>query len=166
MQQFILVSFIILLSACSSRPYSVTLNDNVIYSPNNVIDDGIMTDANLQGCLNQVYISTENDDPEQVTLLACPNAGVQSIIGIEALVNLEQLELSGNNISDINSLINLKKLRVLGISNNQVRNINVLFSLPILRFISLQGNNAISCRQLNRLENEVGNTLNRPLNCS
>lgn len=153
-----------MITACSN-PYTLVLNDNVLYSPNPIIGNGIMTDSNLQGCLNQVYLSNENNDPKSITLLACPNAGVQSLIGIEALTNLEQIELSGNDIDDLSPLLNLKKLRVLSIRNNKIRNVNPLFSLPILRFISLQGNPEISCRQLDGLVNKVGNTLNRPLNC-
>lgn len=125
-----------------------------------------MLDANLQGCLNQVFISSGNNDPEAVTLLACPSAGVQTLIGIETLINLEQLDLSGNAITDLTPLLNSKKLRLLSIRDNRLGNINSLLSLPILRFVSLQGNNKISCRELDRLEEKIGNTLNRPLNCN
>lgn len=155
------------LTACKSGPYTLLLNDNVMYSPNpNANSAGIMADANLQGCLNQVFITSSNNDPEAVTLLACPGAGIQSLLGIEKLINLEQLDLSENAISDLSPLLNQKKLRVLSLRDNRLGNINSLQSLPILRFVSLQGNNNISCRDLDRLEAKLGNTLSRPLSCN
>jgi internalin A len=153
------------LSACSG--YRVVLNNNVLYSPNGMpVTPSLLSDANLQGCLNQLFNSSGNDDPESITLLACPSSGVQSLTGIGALPNLEQLELSDNTISDLSPLQNLRNLRVLSIRNNRINNINTLMSLPILRFVALQGNNTISCRQLDDLETKIGNSLNRPANCS
>ena len=154
-----------LLAACAG--YRVVLNDNILYSPSGVpVTPSLLTDANLQGCLNQLLNRTGNDDPESVTLLACPSAGVQSLSGIGALANLEQLELSDNTISDLSPLQNLRSLRVLSIPNNRISNINTLLALPLLRFVALQGNNAINCRQLDELEAKIGNTLNRPASCS
>lgn len=163
---FLLIALLILLlTACSG--YRVVLNNNVLYSPNGTpVTPSLVSDANLQGCLNQLFNSSGNDDPESITLLACPSSGVQSLTGISALTNLEQLELSDNTISDLSPLQNLRNLRVLSIRNNRINNINVLMSLPILRFVALQGNNTISCRQLEVLEEKIGNSLNRPENCS
>jgi Leucine-rich repeat (LRR) protein len=165
MKKLILTIATLIITSCANNPYKVTLNNNVIYSPSAIISEGILADANLQGCLNQVFISSGNDDPESITLLACPSAGIQSLVGIDALINLEQLDFSGNAISDLSPLLTLTKLRVLSIRNNKLTNISSLQSLPIIRFVSLQGNNSISCRQLDRLEEKIGNTLNRPINC-
>ena len=154
-----------LLSACGS--YRVVLGDSVLYSPAGApVKPSLLADANLQGCVNQLFNSSGNDDPESITLLACPSAGVQSLAGIGALVNLEQLELSDNTITDLRPLQNLRKLRVLSIRNNRINNINILLSMPILRFVALQGNNNINCRQLDELEARLGNTLNRPERCN
>lgn len=157
-----------LLSAmlCACGSYQFVLNNNVLYSPTGLpATPGIFADANLQGCLNQHFISNDNEDPESIKLLACPSAGIQSLAGISALPNLEQLELSDNNITDIRPLQNLKNLRVLSISNNRINNIAVLSSLPILRFVALTGNSNIPCQQLNELEGRIGNTLTRPASC-
>ena len=154
-----------LLTACGS--YRVMLGESVLYSPSGApATPSLLSDANLQGCLNQVFITSGNNDPASVKLLACPSAGVQSLAGIGVLVNLEQLELSDNKVSDLSPLQNLRNLRVLSIRNNRIGNINTLLSLPILRFVALQGNNAIGCRQLEMLEEKLGNSLNRPERCS
>ena len=153
------------LNACSSNAYKVTLNNNVLYDPYPVTDSGLLNDANLQGCLNQVLITTGNSDPTQITSLACPSAGVENLQGIAALSNLEQIDLSDNTISDLGPLINLKKLRVASLRNNRIRYIDILNAMPALRFISLQGNTNIACKQLDELEHRVGSSLNRPLSC-
>ena len=154
------------LAGCSSG-YQVVLNDNVLYSPYETSSTpSIVNDANLQGCLNQQLTGNNPKDPEDITLVACPAAGVQSLAGIGALPNLEQLELSDNTISDLTQLTSLKKLRVLSIRNNRITNIAPLLSLPLLRFVALQGNNNISCDQLQALQEKLGNTLNRPDSCS
>jgi hypothetical protein len=160
---FLITSYLAI-SACSN--YRVVLNDNVLYSPNGASPQpGLLADANFQGCLNQYFSTSGNSDAKEVTLLACPSAGIQSLAGISALINLEQLELSDNAVSDLTPLLNLKKLRVLSLRNNRVSNINALMSLPILRFIALQGNNLISCKQLEEMEKKIGNSLNRPSQC-
>ena len=152
------------ISACSR--YQVVLNDNVVYSPTGAPPTpNLLNDANFQGCLNQYLSNAASKDPATVKLLACPSAGIQSLAGINALPNLEQLELSDNQISDLSPLLSLRNLRVLSLRNNRVTNINALKSLPILRFVALQGNNGINCTQLADLEKKVGNSLNRPDNC-
>lgn len=156
---------LLLLTACGS--YRVMFGESVLYSPTGVSHTpSLLSDANLQGCLNQVFNTSGNNDPESVTLLACPSAGVQNLAGIAALVNLEQVELSDNSVTDLRPLQNLRNLRVLSIRNNRIISINVLLAMPLLRFVSLQGNNAIRCRQLDELEEKLGNSLNRPGRCS
>lgn len=155
----------LLLVACSSG-YRVVFNDNVVYSPyGRSVIPSLLNDANLQGCLNQQFSSTGDTDPENITLLACPSAGIESMAGIGALPNLEQLELSDNSISDLSPLQTLRNLRVLSIRNNQITDIKPLLELPLLRFVALQGNTEISCDQLNRLESKIGNSLNKPESC-
>ena len=160
------LAIVLFLSSCSSR-YQVVLNNNVLYSPiASNVTPSILGDADFQGCLNQHFASTGVDDPEQVTLLACPSASIGSLVGIGALPNLEQLELSDNSISDLRPLLSLKKLRVLSIRNNRVTDISPLMSLPLLRFVALQGNNSIDCQRLAALDEKIGNSLNKPENCT
>lgn len=156
----------LLLASCSSS-YRVLLNNNEVYNPyGTTTTPSLLNDPNLQGCLNQAYISTGSNNPEDITLLACPSAGVQSLAGIRGLPNLEQIELSDNAVSDLSPLLGLRNLRVLSIRNNRISNVNALMSLPIIRFVALQGNNEISCRQLDQLQEKIGNSLNRPESCS
>ena len=152
------------LCACV-QPYTVTLNNNVVYTPNASVRDALAVDPGLQACIDQTLVRSQQTDPASITLLACPSAGVQTLSGIEALVNLEQLELGDNEVSNLGPLIPLKNLRVLGLRDNRIGDIRALAELPILRFVSLEGNDGIPCRQLDGLAARLGNTLGRPQAC-
>lgn len=154
-----------LLTACKQNPYTVTFNNNVVYSPNAAVRDKVLDDPALQACLNQVMAGSAIENPEEVTLIACPAAGVTTLRGIEQLPNLEQLDLSDNAITHVGPLLSLKKLRVLSLRNNAVSSVAALASMPLLRFVSLSGNTRISCRDVEALENKLGNTLDKPLTC-
>lgn len=147
------------------HPYTVKLNDNVLFSPTESVRNAVTQDPGLQACLDQTMERTQKTDPATVTLLACPGIGVQTLAGIEALENLEQLELGDNIIENLSPLLTLKNLRVLGLRNNRVGDIRPLEQLPILRFLSLEGNDRIPCRQLDAFEARLGNTFGRPQAC-
>jgi len=155
---------LMMITSCSR--YKVVLNNNVLYTPTSQPPPSLLSDPNLQGCLNQQFAIVGRNDPDSIKLLACPASGVDSLDGIRELANLEQLELSDNNISDLSPLLELRNLRVLSVRNNRITNINTLMSLSILRFVALQGNDSISCRQLDNLEEKIGNSLNRPVSCN
>ena len=155
---------LMMITSCSR--YKVVLNNNVLYTPTSQPPPSLLSDPNLQGCLNQQFAIVGRNDPDSIKLLACPASGVDSLDGIHELANLEQLELSDNNISDLSPLLELRNLRVLSVRNNRITNINTLMSLSILRFVALQGNDSISCRQLDNLEEKIGNSLNRPVSCN
>lgn len=147
------------------HPYTVKLNDNVLFSPSEAIRNAVTEDPALQACLDQTLARLEQTDPATLTLLACPGAGVESLEGIEALEKLEQLELSDNAIVNLSPLLRLRNLRVLGLRNNRVGDIRPLVDLPILRFLALEGNDGIPCRQLDAFAARLGNTFGRPQSC-
>jgi Leucine-rich repeat (LRR) protein len=152
------------LCACI-HPYTVKLNDNVLFTPGEALRNAVTEDPGLQACLDQALERNKQTDPATITLLACPSAGVQTLAGIEALENLEQLELSDNAIQDLSPLLQLTNLRVLGLRNNRVGDIRPLQQLPLLRFLSLEGNDRLPCRQLDAFVARLGNTFGRPQAC-
>lgn len=154
-----------LIVACKQNPYTVTFNNNVVYSPNAAVRDKVFNDPSLQACLNRVLAANPDMDLDSVTLIACPGAGIRTLEGIANLPNLEQLDVSDNAISNVSPLLGVKQLRVLSLRSNAVSNIGPLLSLPLLRFVSLSGNTGITCRELAALENKLGNTLDKPLTC-
>lgn len=152
------------LSGCSGSPYTISFNDNVLYSPNASIKAGGVADPALQGCINQI-LGTTGGTAETLKTLACPNAGIRTLEGLSALTALEQVEFGNNAIDNLGPLQPLRNLRVASLRNNRIMNIGPLSGLPLLRFVSLEGNDEIPCRQLDELQQKLGNTLNRPQAC-
>jgi hypothetical protein len=160
-----LLACLLPLAGCSASPYTVSFNDNVLYSPNAALRNGGVSDSSLQGCINQVLAVT-GLDAASLRTLACPDASVRSLEGIHALIALEQLELGNNSIDNLAPLQPLRNLRTLSLRNNAIRNIGPLAALPLLRFVALEGNEFIPCRQLDQLQEKLGNTLSRPADCA
>jgi hypothetical protein len=161
--------FALLALASCRGGYTYTLNDSVIYSPTAAGNPGatVLRDAALQACLNQVLKKDQAPVKlEDVRLLACPGSGVETLIGIENLPQLEQLELSENQIRDLKPLTQLRDLRVLALRNNPLASIEPLLNLPVLRFVSLQGAEQLPCKELAKLKTKLGNTLGEPLHCT
>ena len=65
---------------------------------------------------------------------------IESLDGIEHCTHVTKLDLSGNNLLDINELCQLKQLEELYVSGNQIHDIDALFYLKKLRFIDLSYN--------------------------
>ncbi|MEI7950496.1 MAG: leucine-rich repeat domain-containing protein [Gammaproteobacteria bacterium] len=160
-------STLLLLAACKNNHFVYTFNDNVINTPGEPGQQlaNLLRDANLQGCLNQLVDAGKITDLAMVKLLACPGSGVHTLVGIDKLSGLEQLELSDNTISDLFPLADLKNLRTLGLRNNPLTSIAPLAEMQLLRFVSLQGNDRLPCKELAALKARLGNTLSEPLHC-
>lgn len=154
------------LSACNFSPYSISVNNNVVYSSTGVIEEEIFSDASLQACVNNYLAENPDRTLTSIEQLTCTNAEIVSLIGLDRLPGLVQLDLSSNAIVDVSPVSNLENLRILRVSENRIRNVSMLNNMPLLNFIDLGGNSNIPCNQLDRLENRLGNSLRRPLSCS
>ncbi|MBN4076001.1 MAG: hypothetical protein COA71_06335 [SAR86 cluster bacterium] len=156
----------LLLNACSFNPYSISVNDNVLYSPSGNIVEEVVEDPGLQGCINTYLNNNPDTNLQTISQLSCTDAGITSLIGLNNIPNLSLLDVSNNSIIDLSPVIYLERLRVLRIANNSIRSINTLSNLSLLNFIDLSGNSLISCRQLDQLESKLGSSLRRPLSCN
>jgi hypothetical protein len=65
------------------------------------------------------------------------NNQITKIEGLEKLVNLQSLDLSSNQITKIEGLDNLRKLQTLNLRNNRIKNNEGLNSLRNLQFVYL-----------------------------
>lgn len=73
----------------------------------------------------------------------CTRKGIDkfnTLSGIESLVNLVELDISGHNISDLKPLNSLLKLQKLNISQNELTDVNGIQVLENLEHLQLQGN--------------------------
>lgn len=98
--------------------------------------------AELRDCLNKKYRGKEIVELQE---LACPNYGIGDITGMEKLTALRRIDLSGNLIGDVSSLGKLSSDRV--------------------ERIDLMGNNRVTCKSLNGLEDKFSGKVLRPASC-
>ncbi len=153
------------LGACSFKPYAVSVNENVLYSPDGNIGKPKFADTGLEACVNTYLNENPEFELETITILSCTEVGISSLIGLRQLPQLVQLDLSSNNISDLNPLIYLDKLRVLRIAENPIRDISIFLDMKSLRFVDLSGSERIPCSQLDQLKLRLGTSLRAPLSC-
>ena len=108
-----------------------TLNENAHYYASHEEPD-VHTlrygSAELSDCINKKYRGREIAELQE---LACPNAGISNIGGIEQLTALRRIDLSGNLIKDVSPLDSLLH--------------------DFVERIDLMGNSQVSCRSLKRL---------------
>ena len=76
-------------------------------------------DPAMQQCLDEQAVANGWLNAEDVTVFNCVDRGVRNIQGIEALINLKELDVSSNRIRDISPLNVFTGLTVLRISNNK-----------------------------------------------
>jgi internalin A len=89
---------------------------------------------------------------EGLTRLEAVDAHIEDLGGVEALVNLEELYVYGNNaIRDVTPLASLTSLRDLNLARNEVEDVGPLSALSALTSLSLYGNPVRDLAPLGRL---------------
>ena len=76
----------------------------------------------------------------QLTWLKATDIGIINLTGLEYAINLESLDLGGNQIGDISPLTGLIQLTWLSLWHNRVQDITPLANLAQLKFINLSDN--------------------------
>lgn len=79
----------------------------------------------------------------------------QEIAGLETLVNLEELFLGQNKITEIKGLSTLKKLRVLSIQSNRIKSLQGLQVVPQIEELYMADNELINLDHLEHLPNII-----------
>lgn len=88
------------------------------------IDELSFADESLAACINEQYPATTLND--EITSLDCSDKEIIDLSGIERLINLQILYLSGNQITDISILTRLPLVQSLTISAQYVTDLTVL----------------------------------------
>ena len=90
-------------------------------------------DPNLETALRESMRRPEGpiytSDLEALTSLSLSERGIADLAGLEYAVNLERLEIDGNQISDVSPLASLPRLRELWLHGNPIEEIAPLASL-------------------------------------
>lgn len=134
------------------KTYSVSLNNNVVYTPPSLFKDYDIADSHLRDCVEQAIIDKHVTNVEGLKQLNCSHAGVASLAGLEKFYALEQLNLAENNITSITPLGSLGQLRVLILRSNNLTTAESLLHLLHLQQLDVADNSKLACRDLQQLQ--------------
>ena len=159
-----LAAVIAILSQCSQQ-FTVSVNNQAVFDPGGRLLDQQTIDSNLQGCINLAVRQQKLISAIELTILSCANSQVGVLDNIEQLAQLRFLDLANNSISNLTPLEQLGQLSGLNLVNNVITDISALFNIASLTSVSLSGNPGIDCKQLDALEDNLGDKLTRPASC-
>ncbi|QIB66677.1 leucine-rich repeat domain-containing protein [Kineobactrum salinum] len=135
----------VLLLLCACAQYDVAINERVVYTPRPLLTDFEVSDAGLQACLERAIDQDKISNAGQLQTLACNDAGIRELTGLARFSGLTRLELSGNQITDLQELSALLDLRTLMLEGNRIKNPAPLYGLTELTVLDLRGNPGLLC---------------------
>lgn len=138
-----------ILSGCSR--YSVSINDNTVYSPPGVFTDFSLSDQNLQDCVDDTIADEHLTKPEQLVRLFCTNRAIYSLKGLEIFDGIQYLGLEENQLKSIAELTSLPKLKQVNLAGNPIVDAAPLLQLPQLNYVDFTNNSVLDCSSLQRL---------------
>lgn len=159
-----LVAVLAILSQCSQQ-FTVSVNNQAVFDPGGRLLDQQTIDSNLQGCINLAVRQQKLIGAVELTILSCANSQVSVLDNLQQLARLRFLDLANNSISNLTPLEQLGQLSGLNLVNNVITDISALFNIASLASVSLSGNSGIDCGQLDALEDKLGDKLIRPTSC-
>ena len=159
-----LLAVLAILSQCSQQ-FTVSVNNQAVFDPGGRLLDQQTIDSNLQGCINLAVRQQKLIGAIELTILSCANSQVSVLDNLQQLARLRFLDLANNSISNLTPLEQLGQLSGLNLVNNVITDISALFNIASLTSVSLSGNPGIDCGQLDALEDKLGDKLTRPTSC-
>jgi len=104
----------------------------------------VFPDAGVEAAIREAIGKPTEDildaDVVAVTALSARYRGISNLEGLEYCVNLTELDLSGNDIVEIDALAGLTKLAKLALENNDIISLGPLSDLSNLTQLSLNDN--------------------------
>lgn len=141
-----LVTIILSISGCQN--YSLSVNDNEIYTPPILFSDYTIDDPSLSFCIKKTIQEQGVTIAEDLEILICAEKGIISLSGIEQFPSLKTLGISNNSVTDIADLALIKQLEKVDLSNNNIISAKPLMHFQHLMTIDLRGNNQLVCIKL------------------
>jgi Leucine-rich repeat (LRR) protein len=140
-----------LIAGCQN--YSVSLNDNVVYTPPSLFKDFVIADLHLRACVEQTITDNRITKAEDLKQLNCSHAGIASLAGLEKFYSIEQLNVSENALQSIAPLSNFSKLKVLILRKNNLTNAEPLLHMLALQELDISENAKLTCGDVKQFAN-------------
>lgn len=135
-----------IIAGCKS--YSVSLNNNMVYTPASLFKDFTIVDTHLRACVEQTIIDNHITKAEDLKQLNCSHAGIASLAGLEKFYSIEQLNLSENTLQSIAQLSNFSQLKVLILRKNNLTSAEPLLHMLALQELDISDNAKLACGDL------------------
>ncbi len=139
------------------KNYSVSVNENVVYTPPAIFKDFQLADSLLHDCVEQTIYDLHITSAEELTRLNCSNAGIKSLTGLDKFFALKELNLAENQLTDISTIGQLGRLEKLILSKNQIKNPAPLLNLLHIKQLYLDNNPQMTCNDLIQLQKNLSN---------
>lgn len=141
--------FIAALASCKN--YSVSVNNNMVYTPPPLFKNFTIADSHLRDCVQQTIIDNHITKAEDLKQLNCSNAGIASLAGLETFHAITHLNLAENNLTAVAQLSTFDQLRVLILRKNNLTSTEPLLHLLQLRELDIASNDKLNCGDLAQL---------------
>lgn len=139
------------------KNYSISVNENVVYTPPSIFKDYQLADTQLRDCVEQTIIDLQITRAEDLTQLNCSNAGIKSLAGLDKFFALKELNLADNQLTDISEIGKLGRLEKVVLTNNKIKNPAPLLHLLHLTQLHLGNNPHMTCKDLQQLQHNLQN---------
>lgn len=130
------------------KNYSVSLNNNMVYTPPSLFKDFTIVDTHLRACVEQTIIDNRISKAEDLKQLNCSHAGIVSLVGLEKFYSIEQLNLSENGLQSIAQLSNFSQLKVLILRKNNLTSAEPILHMLALQELDISENAKLACGDL------------------
>ncbi|MDG1165117.1 MAG: leucine-rich repeat domain-containing protein [Porticoccaceae bacterium] len=107
---------VLILSGCDRYP--VTLNDRELYRPAALFSDYQLLDISLKACVQQTINDQKIVRAEQLTVLVCTYAGIETLTGLGRFTQLETINLANNSLGNIKPLLFFGQLKQVDLTGN------------------------------------------------
>ena len=91
------------------------------------------------------------DDVKYLSVIKGVNAGITNLQGLEKCYSLAELDLRGNEISDLTPLAGLKYLQSLSLTSNKISDVTPLKDLTRMQYLELSNNQVEDISSLSQL---------------
>jgi hypothetical protein len=135
-----------LIAGCKS--YSVSVNNNIVYTPAPLFKDFTIDDIHLRNCVQQTIADNKITKAEDLKQLNCSHAGINSLAGLEKFYNIEQLNLAENALQSIVPLSTFSQLKMLILRKNNLTSAEPLLHMLALRELDISENAKLACSDL------------------